>query len=121
MTTALLITISHYLERTGMAATAFGIAAANDPGFVHGLRNGRTAGLKIETRVRAFMDATPAPLTGKQLREQRIANGRADARAWRARMKPYFDALYGPDEWAEDRRLGPTRKQVAAAALKAAA
>jgi hypothetical protein len=75
----------------------------------------------METRVRTFMEANPLPLTGKQMREQRIAQRLADASAWRARMKPYFDSLYGPDEWAEDRRLGPTRKQVAAAALKEAA
>ncbi len=123
--TSLLITIGRYLDRTGMTATALGRAAANDPGFVHGLRNGRTPRAKMVARVNAYMADNPAPLTGFRLREQRraerIEQGRADARAWRVRMRPYFDALYGPDEWAEDRRLGPSRKQGASVALKAAA
>lgn len=96
-TTALLITVRGYLDRTGMSATALGRAAANDPGFVTGLRNGRNPRARMVAQVLTFMRDNPAPLTGKQKREQRIAQGLADARAWRARMKPYFDALYGSD------------------------
>lgn len=35
------------------------------------------------------------------------------AAAWRIRNKPYFDSLYGPDEWATDPDLAPVTKRAA--------
>jgi hypothetical protein len=41
------------------------------------------------------------------------SDGRAFAKLWRIRMKPYFDALYGPDEWATDPELAHVAKEAA--------
>lgn len=116
MTTAdvsLLTAARRYMDRTGIAATFLGKAAVGDPRFIYDLRSGRIPRAKMQNRVLAFMEANPAPLTKERRRLDRAAEGKAFALAWRARMKPYFDALYGPDEWAEDRRLAPMAKRAA--------
>lgn len=38
-----------------------------------------------------------AALAGVAAQRARAAEGRAFALAWRARTKPYFDAIYGPE------------------------
>lgn len=116
---SLLGAVRRYMDRTGMTATALGKAAVGDPRIIHDLRSGRIPRAKMQARILTYMEANASPATRVQRRLQKAAEGKAYALAWRARMKPYFDALYGPDEWAQDRRLGPTRKQIAA--LKAAA
>lgn len=53
------------------------------------------------------------------IRRARVAEGRAYALAWRARMKPYFDTVYGPDPnstlpWRTGKLVaGPLRAEVA--------
>ena len=51
----LLAEIEGFLAQSGMSATAFGIDALNDPGFVPGLRAGRDPKLSTAERVRAFI------------------------------------------------------------------
>lgn len=58
--------VEAYLQRTGMTATAFGIAAINDRTFVFELRRGRSPSLKVVERVLAFIERgqseqAPAP------------------------------------------------------------
>jgi 2,4-dienoyl-CoA reductase-like NADH-dependent reductase (Old Yellow Enzyme family) len=47
--------IEDFLKRTGMNATAFGRAVANDPSLVGELRRGRSPRLDLVERVHAFM------------------------------------------------------------------
>ena len=47
--------IELFLRRTGLAPTTFGREAAHDPRFVFDLRNGRTVGTKLDSRVRTWM------------------------------------------------------------------
>lgn len=51
--------IDAYLEAAHLSATALGRAALGDPGFVFGLRNGRSPSLRTIDKVRAFMRANP--------------------------------------------------------------
>jgi hypothetical protein len=44
-----------------MSATAFGIAVAKDPNFVHDLRAGRVPNLRMVDRVNQYIAAHPAP------------------------------------------------------------
>lgn len=48
--------IEAHLRKTGMTATAFGKAAARDPGFVFELRRGRSPSLATAERVMAFVN-----------------------------------------------------------------
>jgi len=48
--------IELYLKRTQTPATTFGREAANDPRFVHDLRNGRELRQKTEKRIHAWLD-----------------------------------------------------------------
>lgn len=105
---SLLIVVQRYLDRTGLTATALGLSALGDPRFVHDLRDGRNPRGKTQARLLAYMADNPGPAGTAVSRKQREAEeGRAYALAWRARRKPYFDALYGPDEWASDPDLKP--------------
>ena len=52
---AFLLEIERFLERSGMSATAFGLAAVNDPNFVGDLRNGRKPNLGVVDRVHEFI------------------------------------------------------------------
>lgn len=52
---SLLAEIEAFLAEQRMSATAFGLDALNDPGFVPGLRAGRDPKLSTAERVRAFM------------------------------------------------------------------
>lgn len=47
--------IDSYLNRTGMAESAFGRAAVGDPNFVSDCREGREPGLRLIRRVTEFM------------------------------------------------------------------
>jgi hypothetical protein len=49
--------IEAFLTREGAAPSAFGRAAVGDPNFVRELRNGRTPGLRLVDRARAYMAA----------------------------------------------------------------
>lgn len=53
--------IEAFLTQSGMSATAFGMAALNDPSFVPDLRNGRKPNLGLVDRVHAFMEAQNSP------------------------------------------------------------
>lgn len=53
--------IEAFLTRSGMTATAFGMAALNDPSFVPDLRNGRKPNLGLVDKVHAFIRAHEAP------------------------------------------------------------
>ena len=64
-TEAFLAEIERFLAETGMNATAFGRAAANDPNFVGDLRNGRKPNFGTADRVDEFMRRyRAAPATG---------------------------------------------------------
>lgn len=56
---SLLWQIERYLKQTGTPATRFGRHAVRDPRLVHDLRRGRQPGVKMERRVRAFMENQP--------------------------------------------------------------
>src|SRR5262245_8643473 len=59
---AILAEIEHFLARSGMTATKFGVAAVNDGHLVANLRKGLSVTLKTADRVRAYMQReTPAP------------------------------------------------------------
>ncbi len=47
--------VEAFLKRTGLSATAFGVAALKDPNFVTEMRNGRSARDKTVERVESFM------------------------------------------------------------------
>ena len=49
--------IEAFLERTGMAASAFGKSAVGDPNFVGDLRDGRKPNLGLVDRIHEFMRA----------------------------------------------------------------
>lgn len=51
-----LAAIEAHLVKTGMTPTAFGKAAARDPGFVFELRRGRSPSLATAERVMAFIN-----------------------------------------------------------------
>lgn len=51
--------IDAYLTATGLSPTALGRMALGDPGFVFGLRNGRSPSLRTIDKVRAFMRDNP--------------------------------------------------------------
>lgn len=48
--------IEHFLDKTGMAASAFGMQALGDPCFVDDVRGGRSCSLKMAMKVKNFMD-----------------------------------------------------------------
>jgi hypothetical protein len=48
--------IGHFLKRTRMTATAFGMAAARDPQLVFELRRGRAVRPPMEAKIVAFLD-----------------------------------------------------------------
>jgi hypothetical protein len=54
---AFLSEIEAFLARERAAPSAFGRAAVGDPNFVRELRNGRTPGLRLVDRARAYMAA----------------------------------------------------------------
>lgn len=56
--------IEAFLERTGMAASAFGNEAIGDPNFVADLRGGRSVGLRLADRVRDFMGKHESAIQG---------------------------------------------------------
>lgn len=58
--------VEEYLTaRDDLSATALGVAALNDPRFVHDLLKGkRSPSAKTMDRVLAFIDANPAPTPG---------------------------------------------------------
>jgi hypothetical protein len=47
--------IERFLDRFGLTASRFGDMAMNDPGFVAGLRRGRSPTLNTAARVRQWM------------------------------------------------------------------
>lgn len=47
--------VEAFLTETEMKPTQFGRAAIRDPGFVFGLRNGRSPTIKIVDQVRSWM------------------------------------------------------------------
>lgn len=49
--------IENFLRAKEMSASAFGLAAVNDPNFVHDLRAGRSPTLETASKVAAFMKA----------------------------------------------------------------
>jgi hypothetical protein len=51
----LLSEIEAFRERTGMAVTAFGLAAFNDPWFIRDIKAGRIPSLRTIDRAREFM------------------------------------------------------------------
>lgn len=51
--------VDAYLDASGQTPTAFGRAAVNDPGFVFGLRKGRSPSARVIDRVRAYIAANP--------------------------------------------------------------
>jgi 2,4-dienoyl-CoA reductase-like NADH-dependent reductase (Old Yellow Enzyme family) len=51
--------VETYLERSGMTATAFGVAAMSDPRFVFDLRADRECRSKTEERARQWMKSHP--------------------------------------------------------------
>jgi hypothetical protein len=55
--------IEAFLTRERAAPSAFGRAAVGDPNFVRELRNGRTPGLRLVDRARAYMTARSAVRT----------------------------------------------------------
>lgn len=48
--------IEDFLRTTGMAATAFGSAALNDPTLVHELRRGRECKRATREKIRRFLE-----------------------------------------------------------------
>lgn len=58
--------IDAFLSDLGMTPTMFGRRAVNDPGFVFGIRQGRSPSLETVDKVRKFMS------------EERAALGRLD-------------------------------------------
>jgi SOS-response transcriptional repressor LexA len=52
---------------------------------------------RLHSRARAI-EVLRAPPAGVPLKELTREEGLAHARAWRERMKPHFDALYGAEE-----------------------
>lgn len=50
-----LFEIEEFLSKAGMRPTVFGKDALGDPGFVFGLRKGRSPSLKTMDRVQSFM------------------------------------------------------------------
>lgn len=63
-TDQLISEIDAFLARTGMAPTALGRASIGDPHLVRNLRSGRTVTLKSADKVRRFMAAEGARLSG---------------------------------------------------------
>ena len=57
--------VDDYLNATGLTPTAFGRNSVNDPGFVFGLRKGRSPSARVIDKVRAFMAANP-PASGEE-------------------------------------------------------
>lgn len=53
--------IEQYLRRTGVSATAFGVAALNDPALVNDLRNGRELRSTTRERVLAYIERESCP------------------------------------------------------------
>lgn len=47
--------VEHYLEQSGMSATAFGRQVARDPRLVHDLRRGRAPGPRLTHRIESFI------------------------------------------------------------------
>jgi hypothetical protein len=63
---SLLTDINTFVERTGMAESAFGRSAVNDWKFIRSLREGRRVWPETEAKVRAFMSdhaVTGAPVS----------------------------------------------------------
>lgn len=52
----LITDIEHFMNETGMSASAFGKGAVNDAHFVPNLRDGREPKFSTIARVRAFME-----------------------------------------------------------------
>lgn len=52
----LLEKIEEFLEKTGMAATAFGTSAVNSPSFVFDIREGRGCGEAVQARILDFIN-----------------------------------------------------------------
>jgi hypothetical protein len=59
-TDPLLRDIERYLSDSGMSATAFGLAAVNDPALIYDLRNGREPRRATRCRIREFLAAETA-------------------------------------------------------------
>lgn len=59
-TEALLCEIETFLDKTGMAPSAFGYAAAGDPTLVFDLRDGRELRFATSQRIRSFIDSNMA-------------------------------------------------------------
>ena len=53
----ILAAVETFMEAAEMTATAFGIAALNDPTFVHEMRKGRECRRATKARVRDFIEA----------------------------------------------------------------
>jgi hypothetical protein len=49
--------IEHYLQQSGMSATAFGRRVAHDPRLVHDLRRGRAPGQRLMRRIESFIES----------------------------------------------------------------
>ncbi len=49
--------IEKFLRENEMPATRFGRLAANDPGLVRDMRNGRDVGVRLTARLEAFLAA----------------------------------------------------------------
>ena len=49
-------TITDFIENTGMSATAFGLAAANNPNFVFDINKGRECREETQARILNFIN-----------------------------------------------------------------
>jgi hypothetical protein len=67
-TQAFLAEIEAFLARSGMAATAFGTQAVNDPNFVHDIRSGRSPSLNLVAKVASFINEKDAAQAEQQER-----------------------------------------------------
>lgn len=56
-----LASIESFLKDSGMSATAFGKAVANDPNFVADLRGGRMPGLRLVEKAQTYMATGAEP------------------------------------------------------------
>lgn len=57
--------IEAFLERSGMAPTAFGKESVGDPNLVKELRGGRSLGFRLADKVERFIEDKSAALWGR--------------------------------------------------------
>jgi hypothetical protein len=70
-----LSTLEQFLRDSGLTASKFGDLAMGDPGFVAGIRNGRSPTLKTVDRVNAWMaEYRAAHIPPRQRRRKPVAD-----------------------------------------------